>query len=375
MTKRKAADDIQEQLAEEDHIPEELIEETLLTLPIKSLNRFRCVSKQFDAIISSHRFGHKHYETAEGNTIDLSQRKIFVMNSMSELNTGAFSEESGFSLDKFQLINPDFALASSGTKTCISSRGIICFSINHVLGGPDIYLWNPLNPNNTQRIRYCLKEDCIYYPMGFGYDSSTDDHKIVLPLEPRNEEPGDLIRFQVFSIKNPYRKEIKAKTKCGPFSFPYLRSGVYIMGGIHWLGFCGKKRMIVRLRVGDNRLFLMQPPPHDRKQAKTMEMGVVGDCLSVCIGEEGKGVTIWCLTNSLKTWIKFAFIPCSIIQDSICCMIPIFALETGEALMLCPVNNELSIYNLKLNKRTSVLPASQVPIAVTVHVEGLLSYL
>ncbi|KAI4354308.1 hypothetical protein L6164_003182 [Bauhinia variegata] len=359
------------------NLPEEIIEEILLRLPVKSLSRFRCVSKSFNAMISSPKFGDEHYEIAVRNPYDLSRHQIFVMNSMFELNAEAFSE-SHFSLDKFELINPDFTLVSSGFKTCISSKGLICFSINYVFGRPDIYLWNPMNANYEELYgRYDIDPDCIYYPMGFGYDSSTDDHKIVIPFEPRGEEVGDLVRFQVYSLTTLNWTEIEGRNELGPFTFPYLRSGIYLKGEIYWLGFGRKKRMIMCFDVGDEEFYPIQPPVHECKQAKTMEMGVLGDCLSVCIGEEGNGVALWVMKDYYeeRSWNKMAFIPFNIIPDSICCLMPIFVLENGEVLMFCPVNSGLSIFNLKENKCISILPTSEVPIVVTAHLGCLIPYL
>ena len=47
-------------------LPEEIVQDILSRLPAKSLCRFRCVSRSFDAVISSHAFQDAHYQRNSG---------------------------------------------------------------------------------------------------------------------------------------------------------------------------------------------------------------------------------------------------------------------------------------------------------------------
>ena len=47
-------------------LPEEIVQDILSRLPAKSLCRFRCVSRSFDAVISSHAFQPSRTPTTSG---------------------------------------------------------------------------------------------------------------------------------------------------------------------------------------------------------------------------------------------------------------------------------------------------------------------
>ena len=48
-------------------IPNDLVEEILSRLPVKSLMRFKCISKAWHTLISSHQFAKSHFQRASQN--------------------------------------------------------------------------------------------------------------------------------------------------------------------------------------------------------------------------------------------------------------------------------------------------------------------
>ncbi|KAG2695974.1 hypothetical protein I3760_07G036800 [Carya illinoinensis] len=154
------------------YLPETVVVEILLRLPVKSLLRFRCVSKRWRSLISDPRFAKSHFRQAS----ERSQR--LLISSRSEI----------LSLD----CNVPFRDSSTLREHVVPSlrRG------RHVR---IVDIWNP-STGDVRKLpdpTFSLRGENYWH--GFGYDPSTDDYKLLvasflfLPRYQGSEECRDQI--------------------------------------------------------------------------------------------------------------------------------------------------------------------------------------
>ncbi|PHT39069.1 hypothetical protein CQW23_22642 [Capsicum baccatum] len=209
-------------------LPPELITEILSRLPVKSLFKFRCVSKSWLALISSAEFINTHLIVSANNKEYLHHRLMlsFVQPeynlkdcSLGSLLYGNVTE--AFDLD-YPMKHPHKSVWIVG-----SVNGLICLAIEE----NDLFIWNPSIrkfkklPDSRPMLR------CGYYFMyGFGYDKVYDDYKVV----------GI---FCIFGSGGSYDVEVKMyslKSDSWRNVYDYQGgvllndSGKFVKGKLHW---------------------------------------------------------------------------------------------------------------------------------------------
>lgn len=170
---------------------DDIVVEILSRLPVKSLKRFRCVCKSWCDLISDSFFVMKHANYATKATSSL---KVLVsIEPFQSIDCEALlkhEDEDGHvasSQPKLDLSKccPDM-LRSCHLYIVGSCNGLICLhGVDWYRDYSDILLWNPCTgdtkvlPEHTFfRAHYGKYRHPMFY--GFGYDSSTDDYKVIL---------------------------------------------------------------------------------------------------------------------------------------------------------------------------------------------------
>ncbi|KAG2694674.1 hypothetical protein I3760_08G155600 [Carya illinoinensis] len=118
-----------------NNLPKDLIIEILLRLPVKSLVRFRCVSKQWFSLISDPRFAKVHFKRKS----DDNQRLLL------------------------------------STPLWLSSLEIDAPFLRR-----NFYIWNPSTAEHRKLLDPGTSPHSETYNHGFGYDASTDDYKLLV---------------------------------------------------------------------------------------------------------------------------------------------------------------------------------------------------
>ncbi|XP_057755685.1 F-box/kelch-repeat protein At3g23880-like [Arachis stenosperma] len=169
--------------AEAKALPLELVEKILLWLPVKSLIRFRCVSKQWLSLISESRFAKLHYDTADAAPANKNTRLLYLSSEVPEARCVDLeaSIRGDYAL-QLPLSCRHFSLSILG-----SCRGFILLRI-HVHGAP-LLLWNPVTGSHRS-VPYPVADPDALCWMGFGssnnlwgglgYDESSDDYLVVV---------------------------------------------------------------------------------------------------------------------------------------------------------------------------------------------------
>ncbi|KAL1366858.1 hypothetical protein HN51_020911 [Arachis hypogaea] len=256
-------------------LPQELIEKILLLLPLKSLVRFRCVSKQWFSMISDSHFTKSHFDLAPTTTNDM---LIYF----SPVNSVARCVDVEESIHRDYAVRIPVTYEHYALRVRGSCRGFIL--LLNCVNGTHFVMWNPTTGFHT-RVSY---PSGLSYPLwaGVGYDKSSDDYLVVAGWRDRFEKTSNLRhRWEFFSVRNHSWKEIET----GDFHSNHLiscNSGVFCNGAIHWLAVRtvgDSARVVVAFGLEEKNLSIISLP--DLQGGGTPTLNLLGGYLGICYTE------------------------------------------------------------------------------------------
>lgn len=188
-------------------IPPEVISEILSRLPVKSLLRFRCVSKSIKTLIDSPKFIEAHLKNQElkpNSDLKLILKAHIVADNLFSLD---FTSMASTQMPR-ELAHPLKHLYGP-TQVLGSCRGLVLISNNMNDNG----VWNP-STKVFRKLPFCQFNPPRKPPGGrgpglaqirggFGYDCLADDYKVVTiaQLYHPDAEPSLVSETMVFSLK------------------------------------------------------------------------------------------------------------------------------------------------------------------------------
>lgn len=154
-------------------LPFELVVEILTRVPVKDLLRFRCVCKSWRSLFKEERFWRQHMTHAPTRIVSFGWEDTLH---------GRFSEsEMKMILEEVKInVGDDIAWLTDATAVVGHAHGLLCLYFQGNVFG----LWNP----SLRELR-TIHPPHLYtwYEMGFGYDPSSQDYKLVLVLKTQGE--------------------------------------------------------------------------------------------------------------------------------------------------------------------------------------------
>jgi len=220
------------QEAKKREIPEEIIEEEILwRLPVKPLLRFRSVCKTWNSIIASD--PNFAILQLKNSSTCFDHRKRVMLWDRLDLSSVFFLENKNQPFTSSNN-NSEFAITKINTSP-ITVQGLILASCDGLVCIFDevtnsILFWNPLT-GETKRVSGPpggippLTRLCI---CGLGYDSSTDDYKLVYI----NVAMAPPYEVGVFSLRTNTWRQIQGF----PIIICSVLPGVYSNGSLYWTG-------------------------------------------------------------------------------------------------------------------------------------------
>ncbi|XP_050379872.1 F-box/kelch-repeat protein At3g06240-like [Argentina anserina] len=215
---------------------EDLVVEILARLPVKSLMRFKCVSKPWCVLISQSHFVKKHRSFADRGITKTSSRLIFFTQSPTFVELDDLESPRDGPVAPSKLGLPVITLDPEviAIKLVGSCDGLICLELNHNV----IIIWNPCTRESNLFPQ--PRVDCCSRFYGFGYDSTIHDHKVILAGYPLVECEHELPKFsskpiiQVFALKSASWEvyEVECEIIKG-----LVGRGHASNGALHWLEF------------------------------------------------------------------------------------------------------------------------------------------
>lgn len=281
------------QLTESPNVlPSDIIINILSRLAVKSLCRFKCVSKPWRSLISDHDFVKVHFNKAFEYKDVMHQRRRLVF-------TGVENRSLYFSyLDEF--VNRDVYLnnrvnnvGDNGLVTATELAfvysierdilvSLICYCNGLLLcqlhESKELHLVNPATrelkilPRTPKPYRYSSL-------CGFGYDHSTDEHKVVCGRININHG----IEFCVYTLETDSWRVIRDNFNC--FECTKVR-GIHLNGELHWLMHKGEyeaeSSVIVSLVLAKEEVREIQlSPEYSIENSPPIELGLFREWLCI----------------------------------------------------------------------------------------------
>ncbi|XP_057436182.1 F-box protein CPR1-like [Lotus japonicus] len=324
-------------------LPFDLVVQILQRLPVRSLLRFKTVSKSWRSLISDSHFGKSHYDLAASPT----HRYHLTIINDSELESRDMdaSLRDVSAVVKLKLPRPcDKAGGDDDDSEFLGAcRGLILVVFN----SGKIIIWNPSTGFQRRIVgKENLGEAALNYLTGFGYDRFTDDYLLVV-ITPMHLDPDDPTEFERDDLRlsDYYIEFFSFRANCWSrvegVSFPYVyihpysRIGSLLNDALHWLviSFETQLDVIVAFDLVDRRLSEI---PVSDTLAKKLEddqyfLRVIGECLSLyCPGNMDIKAEIWMMKEYKvqSSWSKmFVFSTCNIPRNF---FFPIWLIKRGE---------------------------------------------
>ncbi|XP_061372586.1 F-box/kelch-repeat protein At3g23880-like [Gastrolobium bilobum] len=256
-------------------LPNELIEEILLKLPVRSLLRFKCVCKSWLTLISNSKFAKSHYDIAAAPT----HRLLVQPNNEGYL--GSIDIEAPLHDHSAQVYLTGPKSSSPFTSPeCLrlwgSCRGFILLRYLY-----NLILWNPAT--GSQKSIPCYHDYSGYkkFLYGFGYDASRDDYLVITGVGLKNVGT----HMCSFSLKTNSWNKIEG------LDFPYLdhggksRCGLLLNGALHWMAVSHKFDSVILSFDLKERSLSEIPLPLEFTNESLFEiccLVVIEGCLSLC---------------------------------------------------------------------------------------------
>ncbi|PRQ57332.1 putative F-box domain-containing protein [Rosa chinensis] len=331
---------------------DDVLDEILAWLPVKSLMRFRCVCKSWRALISQSYFVTKHFNYASKRFTENTSRLLISTSPLKSLDC----EASMLSLDCEALkdLNDDgdahlairklefpVMFPNSSRRNIVGScNGLICVEIDL----KDMVLWNPCTGQSNllpKRPGQVSSQLCgVGYDLttkfsGFGYDSTNDDYKVVRGYNYRVTGSEETV-VQVFSLKSG-----SWRTHEGLSYFGLVGPGCLLNGALHWPEtifdhFDPTDSRIISFDLAQEKFREMLPLP---SQAGFECYFVCGDCLGVYEysdpNNEFVRFRIWMMKEYgvKESWTEVASLDILHKDAEFSLLMPLCILENGEGLI------------------------------------------
>ncbi|KAL0367352.1 UNVERIFIED_CONTAM: F-box/kelch-repeat protein [Sesamum radiatum] len=286
------------------NLPEEIITEILLRLPVKALLRFRCVTKSWLSLISTPQFIKTHLRISSKSNI-YSHNRLVVGSGPLPMVFNTFSLCPNIDHENSSMDNLVFDYPTSDTDDLIrivgSCNGLVCVAVY-----PNtVVLWNPA----TRKSRKLPVSDRYLSDLeyGFGYDASSDDYKVV--------ESGWVFRdpgvYETQVMVYSWRADTW-RTVDWPAGKILDGPGVFVDGAIHWKVYHGGRPsncVVVAQNVTTETCSILELPACGSDGGNVM-LGVSGGCLCASY-DYYSYMDVWMLKESgrKESWTKLVCVP------------------------------------------------------------------
>ncbi|XP_059443596.1 F-box/kelch-repeat protein At3g06240-like [Corylus avellana] len=275
-------------------LPQALLSEILSRLPVKSLLRFRCVSKAWLALIKDPTFINIHLHNTRERNLIVQTRNVDQNDQL--LNLKYYSVPVNFSEDRPVEVLPPFyrpEYSLSFYKIIGCCNGLVCF---RTYDKEKIVIWNP----SIRKYKKLPFEPVKFgYPIenfAFGYDSVNNDYKVLKIME--------LCEVNVYSLKAHSWRRVEDK-------WPYKDSSVfgkpiYFNGTLLWL----VRNVTNRIRLLAFHLttekFEEQTLPVQPRAIKTLEVLEGSICVSA-YRPDAQCIEFWIMKET--SWSQLCTLP------------------------------------------------------------------
>ncbi|KAK6254632.1 hypothetical protein SCA6_015937 [Theobroma cacao] len=141
-----------------------------------------------------------------------------------------------------------------------------------------VFLWNPSTGDYKKLPDPCFPSSGALYCHGFGYDSSTDDYKVLLGVQtwrPISYDFYSEVTVSIFSLRNNSWRMIQSPSVDFSSLLFLNLSGFFVNGALHWLT---AKRVTVEIQAFDlkmERFSIVPIPDQPQTSFNYLKIGVL----------------------------------------------------------------------------------------------------
>ncbi|CAK8573744.1 unnamed protein product [Lathyrus sativus] len=343
-------------------LPEELIGEILLSLPVRSLLQFKCVCKSWKTLISSSQFVKSHLQISTADRTLTNQAWVFSI-TRGPRNTVSYPLK--------QLFENPAATVKRGTSFytevksyCIigSCNGLLC--LLHCLPRC-VRLCNPSLRMISKTSSVPVSRNWFIKPYGFGYDQVNDNYKALLVVQSNKHYHQILTKIYTFGQDDSW--------KTIP-NFPYndtMRTGKFVSGTLNWI--VSSKNKILSFDIETETYMELLLPQNDGHNIvyKHSALSVLSDHLCLSHSDNCDWV-LWMMKEYgvVESWTKFIVVSYDKLLQNNPCMVELMFISQNGILMVLIHNYELIVYNTNTGVAFRTMKRVRYPCF---HCESLVS--
>lgn len=371
-------------------LPPEILEDILVRLPVKSLCRFRCVSKPWCNLISSKKFTKLHLNRSTSSDEEKFDRQrlffcaaYFYSIEVEDLPYYMYGHAGNVDYnDKLQQLRFDFDLTD--VYVVGACNGLVCLLLNY----ERYVVLNPCTRECNELPHSGLYADNESIFSGIGYDAFTDDYKIVQGICYKKEDGSCESVVKVYSVKNRTWKLVEqsllklfsAKTRSWRmveqalhFKVRSLLS-VFSNGLLHWQARIDEVLdFIVSFNLKEE-IFEVMFLPDSMHRTEAKGLGVLDGCVSAVIEHNHECDLVYTMKEYgvNDSWTRMIELP-KFTEGHI--VYPLCYTKDGHLVMhIYERNTEyLSIYNFKEEISSDIRLAIRDRFQVAMYSESLVS--
>ncbi|KAJ6724456.1 hypothetical protein OIU85_022386 [Salix viminalis] len=215
-----------------DFLPEDLIQEILFKLPIKSLVRCTSLSRTWNSLIKSPAFISKHLQRTISST---DHQSLFLLRLCSKEREEQYSlrlDNQDFN-EHMQLHFP-FESFESYFHVIGSCNGLICLAKVIQRFTVSFIFWNPLIQKYVNTEPRILGH--LYSFVGFGYDSRANDYKLIRMVNSQKSKflSENFPKMELYSLNEGSWRSIP-QTAPLRYDTDQHFSSAFLNGAVHWI--------------------------------------------------------------------------------------------------------------------------------------------
>ncbi|XP_071723090.1 F-box protein At3g07870-like [Rutidosis leptorrhynchoides] len=285
-----------------DDLPEDLLLDVFQRLPIKALGSCMCVKKKWRSIV-------KNPEFISSYTVNNSKKKQYTVFWSSPSQWELFLETERFDFYKHLILPRSIKMFDASIAVC---NGVLCLAKEN----GTIILWNPtIRKTLTIPKPNFSKFYANTTPLGFAFDSLSNDYKIVRILFSENSQSPQV---GVFKLSGNCWKLL---SDTAPSSIPFGPPLPLLNGAIHWLSGSsftsmykfGDDRAIVGFDVNAEIFHEIKLPESLKPEGKKIQLAAYKQTsIAVCSSElrvNGEaGLELWIMKQygNVDSWTKIS---------------------------------------------------------------------
>ncbi|XP_026416030.1 F-box/kelch-repeat protein At3g06240-like [Papaver somniferum] len=297
-------------------IPEDIQEEILLRLPLKSILCFKSVCKSWNALLSSRKFIKDHLNLSTKNH----HRNTKIMIGVYDYDYMHDADDIFYSIDYASTLcgavlmnypndNNNNAITHTNRHLIVgSSNGLILLLASD---SEKLFLWNPSTREYKEIIRAPAPEESLL-SYGFDYDAKTDNYKLVGIATGQSDDDGELDNFSEVYL---YIAGSWIRRQNIPYVYSDVTGGVLLNGVLHWLGeavhwsgdTATREKTIISFDINTEK-FIGLPLPEETMTypEEIFDVQVLGDSLCLTSGVRDVRVDVWVMQNYgvRESWTK-----------------------------------------------------------------------